>query len=52
MNYLVTLEMKTGPSATVQVIATNKADAEYRAAEKAETIYGPVSHVLATRKAA
>lgn len=52
MTYLVTLAMQTGPSATVKVTASNKPDAEYRAAFKAETVYQrSVSHVIACRKA-
>lgn len=51
MTYLVTLAMQVGPDATIKVIATNKADAEYRAAMKAEITYGRcVSHVKACRK--
>lgn len=52
MRYLVTLALKNGSSATLEAIATNKADAEYRASFKCEGLYGPVSHTLACRKAA
>lgn len=37
MNWLVTLKMNCGPEVTLKVSATNKSDAEYRAAYKAET---------------
>lgn len=51
MTYLVTLTMQIGPDVTVLVHANNKSDAEYRAAMKAETVYGRcVSHVKACRK--
>lgn len=52
MAYLVTLAMQDGgKDATVEVFATNKGDAEYRAAVKVENTWGrPVSHVKACRR--
>lgn len=52
MTYLVTLAMQNGQDATVRVEAPNKDEAGYRAAFRAETIYGAVSHVKAARRAA
>lgn len=50
MKYLVTLRLQDGTEATYSVIATNRADAEYRAADKAEEQGKRVSHVIACRK--
>lgn len=50
MKWLVTVALDSGGAATVEVFATNKADAEYRAAVKAEALYGKVVRVIACRK--
>lgn len=53
MRYMVTLATSNGRDAVVTVIATNKQDAEYRAAAKAESTYGvSVTHVKRCLKAA
>ncbi len=51
MKWLVTVALQNGSDATVEVVATNKSDAEYRAAFKVETERKSLtSHVVACRK--
>lgn len=52
MMWMVTLRMRDGNTATVEVSATNRPDAEYRAAQKAENTYGAVESVIACRSRA
>lgn len=52
MNYIVTVAMQSGPSATVTVNAPNANEAKYRAMMKVEARNnGMTSHVIACRRA-
>lgn len=52
MNYIVTVAMQNGPSATVTVNAPNANEAKYRAMMKVEARNnGMTSHIIACRRA-
>jgi hypothetical protein len=51
MKWMVTFALRSGGEVTIEVYATNREDAEYRAAMLASDTRGSVERVIACRRA-